>query len=333
MKKALITGINGQDGSYLAELLLSKGSEVHGLVRRVSSENHLRNINHIEDKITLFSCDIRSYEQIVNVIAKENYDEIYHLASQSFVFDSFKDPFTTYETNFKGTMNILEAIKNFSPSSKLYFAATSEMFGEVSETPQKESTSFNPQSPYGVSKLAGFEMCRLYRKSYKLFIACGILFNHESPRRGNNFVTKKIINHLNNVKNGTQEFLELGNINAVRDWGHSKDFVYAMYLMLQQDKGDDFVVSTNEPHTVREFAEITATALGYNIKWSGTGVDEIGTDEATNKVIVKINPKFYRPADVNLLQGDYSKAHKILNWEPKINFDGMIKDILFNKIT
>jgi GDPmannose 4,6-dehydratase len=330
MKKALITGISGQDGSYLSELLLEKGYEVHGFERRVSSENHLLNIKHIKDKLILHSCDIRSYEQIVNFIKKEKYDEIYHLAAQSFVGDSFKDPYTTYETNFKGTLNILEAVKTFNPTTKIYFAGTSEMFGDVLENIQNEKTPFNPTSPYAISKLGAFYLCKTYRTSYNLFICSGILFNHESPRRGKQFVTQKIIHGLKNISENKQNILELGNIDSIRDWGHSKDYVNAMYLMLQHDTPDDYIVATGETHTVREFAEETAKHLGYELIWKGKNINEVGYDKITNKELIVINPKYYRPTDVNFLKGDASKIREILNWKTDITFSMLIKDMLDN---
>ena len=311
MKRALITGITGQDGSYLSELLLEKGYEVHGIVRRVALEDpahRLFRLNHILDRINLHAASLESYASIFNVVEKVRPDECYHLAAQSFVHYSFEDAFSTINANINGTLHILSAIKEKAPDCKFYFAATSEMFGKVKESPQNENTPFHPRSPYGISKVAGFDLVRNYRESYGLFGCNGILFNHESPRRGFEFVTRKITSTAARIKNGLAKELRLGNLAAKRDWGYAGDYVYAMWLMLQQDEPDDYVIATNETHSVKEFIQLAFDYVGLN--WE----DYVVVDE-----------QFYRPAEVKLLQGDYSKGKEKLKWEPKLRFEEIVK--------
>ena len=326
-KKALISGASGQDASYLAELLLDKGYEVFGTVRRIALQDQdvrTSRINHIKDKMHLIPCDLNSYASVFNAVQETQPDECYHLAAQSFVKTSFDDPFETYATNFMGTINLLEALKKVVPKSKFYFAATSEMFGKVVESPQKETTPFNPRSPYGIAKTAGYFATKLARDSGELFACSGILFNHCSPRRGLEFVTQKIVCGLKDIKDGKKEVLELGNMDARRDWGFSGDYVKAMWMMLQQPKPDDYVIATGETNTVRKFVELSAKRFGYDLEWKGEGIDEIGIDRNTNKTIVKINPEFYRPAEVDLLLGDASKARKVLGWKPEVKLEGLV---------
>ena len=314
MKRAFITGITGQDGSYLAEFLLDKGYEVHGLVRRVALEDvkhRLSRINHILDKVILHAGSLETYASIFNIVEKIRPDECYHLAAQSFVSYSFEDEFSTWNTNTNGTLHILSALKEKAPKCKFYFAGSSEMFGLVSETPQKENTPFHPRSPYGISKTAGFYISQNYREAYDMFACNGILFNHESPRRGFEFVTRKISFGAANIKLNLEKELSLGNLDAKRDWGYAPDYVEGMWRMLQQEKPDDYVLATGETHTIKEFSE---KAFGY-----------LGLDW---KRYVVQDPRFYRPAEVNLLQGDYSKAKRILGWEPKVKFDDLVKTMV-----
>jgi len=331
MRKALITGITGQDGSYLAEFLLNKGYEVHGIIRRVAledPEHRLWRINHIKDKLILHSASLESYASLFNVINKVNPDECYHLGAQSYVHESFLDGDSTFNSNISGTRHLLDALKEKAPKCKVYFAGTSEMFGHAVETPQNEDTPFHPRSPYGISKVAGFHLVRYYREAYGLFACSGILFNHESPRRGFEFVTRKITNMVAKIKLGMADRLELGNVNAKRDWGHSKDYVRAMWLMLQRDKPIDLVIATNETHSVREFVEASFEHAGIKIKWIGEGVNEKGINSDTGKEIVVVNKNFYRPAEVHLLMGDASKAEKVLGWTPKIRFKELVKEMV-----
>jgi len=311
MKRALITGITGQDGSYLAEFLLQKDYEVHGIVRRVAiedPEHRLWRIRHILDKIILHPASMESYASIFNVVDKLRPDECYHLAAQSFVSYSFEDEFSTINTNINGTHFVLSAIKEKAPECKFYFAGSSEMFGLVKETPQNENTPFHPRSPYGISKVAGFDLTRNYREAYNLFACSGILFNHESPRRGYEFVTRKISNTVAEIKLGLSKKLTLGNVEAKRDWGFAGDYIKAMWLMLQQDKPDDYVIATGETHSVKEFAELAFSHVGLNYQ------DYLSSDE-----------KFFRPAEVHQLKGDYSKGKKILGWEPTVSFKELIR--------
>ena len=311
MKKALITGITGQDGSYLAELLLEKGYEVHGIVRRVAledPEHRLWRIRHILDRLNLHSASLESYASIFNVVEKVKPDETYHLAAQSFVSYSFEDEFSTINTNINGTHFILSAIKQRAPKCKFYFAASSEMFGLTKESPQKEDAVFHPRSPYGISKVAGFHLTKNYREAYDLFASNGILFNHESPRRGFEFVTRKITNIVAEIKLGLAKELRLGNLEAKRDWGFAGEYVQAMWLMLQQDKPDDYVIATGKTHSVKEFVESAFTYVGLN--W---------------KDYVVIDETLYRPSEIYELKGDYSKAKQKLNWQPRVNFEELVK--------
>ncbi len=310
-KKALITGITGQDGSYLAELLLDKSYEVHGIVRRVAiedPEHRLWRIRHILDQLILHAGSLESYASIFKIMEKVKPDECYHLAAQSFVSYSFEDEFSTINTNINGTHFVLSAIKEKVPECKFYFAGTSEMFGHARETPQNENTPFYPRSPYGISKVAGFDLTRNYRESYQLFGCSGILFNHESPRRGFEFVTRKISNAVAETKLGLSKELKLGNLEAQRDWGFAGDYVKAMWLMLQQDEPDDYVIATGETHSVKEFVELAFSHVGLD--WQ-------------NYLI--IDERLYRPAEVHLLKGDYSKGKKKLGWEPTVKFKELVQ--------
>jgi len=328
MKKALITGITGQDGYYLTKLLLKKGYEVHGIVRR-NSQNSIGNLRYLSEEereqITLHWGDITDNLFIDNVMKTVQPDEVYHLAAQSFVGFSFENPKFTYDVNIGGTLNMVNAVKEYSPSSRFYFAATSELYGKVQEVPQRETTPFYPRSPYGVSKLAGFWTVKNYRESYGLFMSNGILFNHESPMRGPEFVTRKITLAVARIYYNLQDCLELGNLNAKRDWGFAGDYVYGMWKMLQHSKPDDFVLATNEAHSVREFAEEAFKVVGMDIEWEGEGIREVGRDANSGKVLVKVNPKYFRPCEVDLLIGDYSKAKRELGWEPKTKFKDLVK--------
>jgi GDPmannose 4,6-dehydratase len=311
MKKALITGIDGQDGSYLTEFLLEKGYKVYGMVRRVAledPEHHLWRLRHIFDKITLCPGSLENYPSIFRIVEKIKPDECYHLAAQSFVSYSFEDEFSTINTNINGTHFVLSAIKEKAPKCKFYFAASSEMFGLVKESPQNEFTPFHPRSPYGVSKVTGYYLTQNYREAYKIFACCGILFNHESPRRGFEFVTRKISYGVAKIKLGLEKKIRLGNIEAKRDWGFAGDYIRAMWLMLKQDKPEDYVVSTGKAYSVEEFAKLAFDYVGLD--W---------------KDYVVIDKTFYRPAEVNLLVGDYSKARKKLGWKPTVNFEGLVK--------
>lgn len=331
MKKALVTGITGQDGSYLAELLLDKGYEVHGLIRRSSSFNtsridHLYQDPHLNNvRLFLHYGDLSDGSNISRLIESINPDEIYNLGAQSHVRVSFDTPEYTADVTGLGTLRILDAIKETEIKTKFYQASSSEMFGLVQEVPQKETTPFYPRSPYGCAKVYAYWITRNYRESYDLFAANGILFNHESPRRGETFVTRKVTRGLARIKLGVEDKLYLGNLDSKRDWGYAKDFVEAMWLMLQQDKPDDYIVATNETHSVREFIEHTCDALDIKLEWTGKGIDEKGVDKTTGKTIIEIDPKYFRPAEVDLLIGDYSKAKNILGWEPKTRFEELVK--------
>ncbi|WP_410495965.1 GDP-mannose 4,6-dehydratase [Cellulosilyticum sp. ST5] len=331
MKKALITGINGQDGSYLAELLLEKGYEVYGIMRRKSVVDY-GNVEHIKDKIKFIYADMTDAISLINAMRISQADEVYNLAAQSFVATSWEQPIATAEIDGVGVTNMLEAIRTVKPEARFYQASTSEMFGLVQETPQKETTPFYPRSPYGVAKLYGHWITKNYRESYDLYACSGILFNHESERRGKEFVTRKITDAVARIKHGIQDHLELGNMDAKRDWGHSKDYVEAMWLMLQQDKADDYVIATNETRTVREFVEIAFKTVDIDVEWQGEGVEEIGIDKATGKTIVKINPVFFRPAEVEILLGDATKAEKALGWERKISFAELVERMVKNDV-
>lgn len=330
-KKALITGITGQDGSYLAELLLEKGYEVHGIVRRSSTFNTSR-IDHIfqdphavKKNLILHYGDVADSSNISRLIEQVRPDEIYHLAAQSHVRVSFDIPEYTADVTGLGTLRILDAIRESGIKTKFYQASSSEMFGLVQHVPQTEETPFYPRSPYGVAKVYGYWITKNYRESYDLFACNGILFNHESPRRGETFVTRKVSRGLANIKLGIDTTLFMGNLDAKRDWGYAKDYVEGMWLMLQQEKPDDYVLATNETHTVREFIEVAAERLGFDLEWRGEGVDEEGVDLKTGNIIIKIDPAYFRPAEVDLLIGDPAKARKIMGWEPKVKFKELVE--------
>ncbi len=314
IKKALITGITGQDGSYLSEFLIKKNYKVYGLIRRVALEDEthrLWRIKHLLNKIELNSASLESYASIVKIIQKIKPDEIYHLGAQSYVAYSFEDEFSTLNTNINGTHYILSAIKDFSPKTKFYFAGSSEMFGKVQKNIQDEKTSFYPRSAYGISKVAGFELTRNYREAYNIFACTGILFNHESPRRGFEFVTRKISSSVARIKLGKQKYLQLGNIRAKRDWGHAKDYVKAMWLMLQQKKPSDFVIGTGKMHSVKDFLKLAFSIVGLDYK-----------------KYVKFNKSLLRPAEVDTLRANYNKAKKKLKWKPSTNFNQIVKEMV-----
>jgi GDPmannose 4,6-dehydratase len=314
MKKALITGITGQDGSYLAEWLLKNDYEVHGIVRRVAIEHpqaRMWRIRHLLDRLHIHSASMESYASIFDIISTVKPDECYHLAAQSFVSYSFEDEFSTINTNLNGTHYVLSAMKRQAPHCRFYFAASSEMFGNVEETPQNEKTPFRPRSPYGISKMAGFELTRNYREAYGLFALSGILFNHESPRRGAEFVTRKITSSAARIKLGMEQEIRLGNLDAKRDWGHSRDYVRAMWLMLQQKEPEDYVVASGECHTVREFLDAAFCMLELDFQ------DFLAIDHG-----------LYRPSEVNVLQGDASKAREKLGWQPTVSFQELIREMV-----
>lgn len=314
MKKALITGITGQDGSYLTELLLDKGYEVHGIVRRVALEDprsRMWRIRNLLDRITIHSASMESYASLFNIIAELQPDECYHLAAQSYVSYSFEDEFSTINTNLNGTHYVLSSIKRQAPHCRFYFAGSSEMFGHVKETPQNEDTPFHPRSPYGISKMAGFELTRNYREAYGLFGVSGILFNHESPRRGPEFVTRKITSAAAKIKLGLDKEIRLGNLDAKRDWGHSRDYVKAMWLMLQQEAPEDYVIATGETHTVAEFLDIAFKCV-----------------ELDYHDFLKVDEELYRPSEVNILLGDASKARVKLGWSPEVTFEQLIEEMI-----
>ena len=318
IKKALITGITGQDGSYLSELLLKKKYKVYGIVRRVALEDEthrLWRIKHLLNKIEIKSASLESYASIVKIIQKIRPDEIYHLGAQSFVAYSFEDEFSTLNTNINGTHYILSAIKDFSPKTKFYFAGSSEMFGKVQKSKQDENTRFYPRSAYGISKVAGFELTRNYREAYNIFACTGILFNHESPRRGFEFVTRKISSSVAKIKHGKQDHLYLGNMSAKRDWGHARDYVKAMWLMLQQKKPLDFVIGTGKMHSVKDFAKLAFSTAGLNYKKH-----------------IKFNKKLLRPSEVETLRANYKKAYKLLKWQPTVKFKQLVKEMVLEDI-
>ena len=331
MKRALITGVNGQDGSYLAELLLEKGYKVYGLMRRKSSVDY-GNVDHIKDKIEFIYADMADVVSLANAMRISQADEVYNLAAQSFVGTSWEQPVATAEIDGIGALNMLEAIRMIKPNAKFYQASTSEMYGLVQAIPQNEDTPFYPRSPYGVAKLYGHWITKNYRESYDMYACSGILFNHESERRGKEFVTRKITDAVARIKFGVQEVLELGNLDAKRDWGHAKDYVRAMWLMLQQDEADDYVIATNETRTVREFVERTFMYVGIEIIWEGSEVNEIGKDKATGKTVVKINPDFFRPAEVDILIGDPIKAETKLGWKREIPFVELVERMIKNDL-
>jgi GDPmannose 4,6-dehydratase len=328
MKVALITGITGQDGSYLAEFLLQKGYEVHGIVRR-SSLITTHRIDHIYDEIHLHYGDLTDSTNLVRIIQLVQPDEIYNLGAQSHVKVSFEMPEYTADVDGMGTLRVLEAVRllGMEDRVRIYQASTSELYGLVQETPQSETTPFYPRSPYGCAKLYGYWITKNYREAYGMYACTGILFNHESPRRGETFVTRKITRGLSKISVGLQDVLELGNLNAKRDWGHAKDFVEAMWLMLQQDEPDDFVIATGVQYSVKQFVEEAAPYFGIKILWEGDGLDEVGIDRNTGRTIIKVNPKYFRPAEVETLLGDATKAKEKLGWEPKISFKQLVEDM------
>ena len=330
-KKAFITGITGQDGSYLAELLLNKGYEVHGTNRRASSFNTKR-IDHLysdphEKNINLYlhHSDMTDSSSLNRLLEKIKPDEIYNLAAQSHVKVSFEVPEYTAETDAIGTLRILDAIKETGLKSKFYQASTSELFGKVIQTPQTELTPFYPRSPYAVAKLYAYWIVVNYREAYSIHASNGILFNHESPRRGETFVTRKITMAAASIKAGKQDCLYIGNLDAKRDWGFAPDYVYAMWLMLQQNVPDDYIIATGETHSVREFIEKSFAVLGITIEWKGKGEHEQGISEETGNVVVKVDPKYYRPTEVDLLLGDPSKALRCLGWKPQVKFEQLVQ--------
>jgi GDPmannose 4,6-dehydratase len=319
MKHALITGITGQDGSYLAELLLSEGYAVYGLYRRKSRLDY-GNAAHIAGKITMIEGDITDYPSLVNAVKTSRPDEVYNLAAQSFVGASFNSPIVTAETDAMGVVHLLEAIRNAKSDARFYQASTSELFGGVYDAPCDEETPFYPRSPYGVAKLYAHWITKNYRESYGMHACAGILFNHESERRGKEFVTRKITASVAAIKRGELDCLELGNLSAKRDWGHAADYVKAMRLMLLAGKPDEFVIATGEAHTVREFASLAFEAAGFQLCFEGGGVNEIGKDAQSGRTLIRINPAFFRPAEVNILLGNPSKAKKELGWVHEVTF-------------
>ena len=335
-KVALITGITGQDGAYLAEFLINKGYIVHGMKRRSSSFNTSR-IDHLykdphdsEARLFLHHGDMTDSSSLINIIKKTLPDEIYNLAAQSHVAVSFEEPEYTANSDALGSLRILEAIRilGLSKKTRFYQASTSELFGLVQETPQTETTPFYPRSPYAVAKLYAYWITVNYREAYGLYACNGILFNHESPVRGENFVTRKITMALARIKLGLQKCVYLGNLEAKRDWGHAQDYVEMQWLMLQQDKPEDFTISTGEQHSVREFIEVSAREVDIKIKWKGQGVDEVGIDSETNNIIIRIDKRYFRPTEVETLLGDSTKAKNKLNWYPKISFQELVREMM-----
>jgi len=326
MKKALITGITGQDGAYLSKLLLDKGYEVYGAFRRTSGLN-LNGLKYlrVDDKVKYLPLELLEFTNIYRAIGKIQPDEIYNLGAQSFVGLSFEEPIYTADVTALGSLRVLEAIRAVNPKIKFYQASSSEMFGKVQSIPQKEKTSFYPRSPYAVSKLFSHWITVNYRESYGIFACSGILFNHESPLRGLEFVTRKITYSVAQMKLGLKTELKLGNIDAKRDWGYAPEYVEAMWLMLQQTEPDDYVVATDETHSVREFVEQAFQHVGFDILWEGEGVKEKGIDKKTGKTLVEISPEFFRPTEVDILKGDYSKAKEKLGWQPRTKFGDLVK--------
>jgi GDPmannose 4,6-dehydratase len=332
MKKAIITGITGQDGSYLAEFLYEKGYEVHGIIRRGSSFNtwridHLYKDPHYAERFFLHYGDLTDSTNLIRLIKKIEPDEIYNLGAQSHVKVSFDVPEYTANSDALGILRILEAVRllDMTKKVKIYQASTSELYGKIQEAPQTEKTPFYPRSPYGVAKLYAYWIIKNYREAYNMYACNGILFNHESPRRGQTFVTRKVTMGLAKIKMGQQEKIYLGNLEAKRDWGYAKEFVEAMWLMLQQDKPRDYVIATGETHSVRELVEEACKTLGIEIEWKGKGIDEVGIDKKTGKTIIEIDPEYFRPTEVDLLIGDGSKAQKELGWKPKTKFKDLVK--------
>jgi len=332
MKTALITGITGQDGSYLAEFLLKKGYRVHGIIRRNSTSDCTDRINSFlgNPYITLHYGDLTDFSNLTSIIQETRPDEIYNLAAQSHVKVSFSNALYTADVDALGVTRLLEALRvlGMINTTKFYQASTSEMYGKVQSIPQRENTPFHPRSPYGVAKLYAHWITKNYREAYNLFACNGILFNHESPRRGENFVTRKITKSLSEIKNGKRDApLELGNLDAKRDWGHAKDYVEAMWLMLQQENPDDYVVSMGEQHSVRKFVNIACEHIGFDIEWSGSGIDEVAKIKGTDEVLVQVNPEFYRPTEVDSLVGDPTFVKDAIGWDPKYSFAELVKEM------
>ena len=338
MKRALITGITGQDGSYLSELLLEKGYEVHGIIRRASTFNtsridHLYRDPHLEGvRLFLHYGDLTDSSNMSRMIEKIAPDEIYNLGAQSHVRVSFEVPEYTAETDALGTLRLLDAIRETGVNARFYQASTSELFGKVQEVPQRETTPFYPRSPYGVAKLYGFWIVKNYRESYGLHASNGILFNHESPRRGETFVTRKITMAVARIHRGLQECLYIGNLNALRDWGYAVDYVKMMWMMLQQETPDDYVIATGEMHSVREFIERAFAHVGRSIEWRGAGVDEVGIDTADGKTVVRVDPRYFRPAEVDQLLGDPTKAKERLGWVPEVKFAQLVRIMMAGEL-
>lgn len=325
-KIAFITGITGQDGAYLAEFLLSKGYKVYGGYRRLSTPNFWRLEElGILNKIDLIECDLLDTGNLIRILETCKPDEVYNLAAQSFVAVSFEKPLLTGEVTALGVTRILEAIRIVNPKIKFYQASSSEMFGKVQEIPQKETTAFYPRSPYAVAKLYGHWITVNYRESFDIFGCSGILFNHESPLRGIEFVTRKISDAVARIKLGLQDYIELGNIYSKRDWGYAKEYVEGMWMMLQKDRADDYVLATNKTYSIKDFLIEAFKVIGVDVEWEGKDIDEIGIDKNKGKTVIKINPKYFRPAEVDYLQGDYSKAKKELGWEPKTGFKELVR--------
>ncbi len=326
MKKAFITGITGQDGSFLAELLLEKGYEVHGIIRRASVFNTSR-IDHLmgHEQLSLHHGDLTDSANLNKLLRQVHPDEIYNLGAQSHVKVSFDVPEYTAQVDALGTLRLLDAMQNQCPEAHFYQASTSELYGLVQEIPQKETTPFYPRSPYGVAKLYGFWIVKNFRESYGMHASNGILFNHESERRGKTFVTRKITTNLAEIAVGTREVLKLGNMDAQRDWGYAKDYVEMMWMMMQQEEADDYVVATGKMYSVRDFVERATRHIGMEIVWEGEGVEEKGYDKTSGKLIVEVDPKYFRPAEVELLIGDPSKAKEKLGWEPKVGIDELVE--------
>ncbi|MEM9985568.1 MAG: GDP-mannose 4,6-dehydratase [Bacteroidota bacterium] len=333
MKKAFITGITGQDGSFLAELLLEKGYEVHGIIRRASVFNTSR-IDHLmgHERLALHHGDLTDSANLNKLLRQVHPDEIYNLGAQSHVKVSFDVPEYTAQVDALGTLRLLDAMQNQCPEAHFYQASTSELYGLVQEIPQKETTPFYPRSPYGVAKLYGFWIVKNFRESYGMHASNGILFNHESERRGKTFVTRKITTNLAEIAVGTRDVLKLGNMDAQRDWGYAKDYVEMMWMMMQQEEADDYVVATGKMYSVRDFVERAARHIGMEIVWEGEGVEEKGYDKTTGKLVVEVDPKYFRPAEVELLIGDPSKAKEKLGWEPKVGIDELVEIMMKNDL-
>ena len=326
MQRALITGIRGQDGAYLAKLLAEKGYEVYGADRRSgdSSGWRLKELG-IERDVKIIYMDLLELTNVMQVIEKVKPDEVYNLAAQSFVQTSFDQPLLTAEINALGVLRIIEAIRTIKPDTRFYQASTSEMYGKVQEIPQRENTPFYPRSPYGAAKLFGHWITVNYRESYDIFACCGILFNHESPLRGLEFITRKVTHGIAQIRKGLQDKIVLGNLNSKRDWGYAPEYVEAMWLMLQQEKPDDYVVASGETHTVREFVELAFKHAGFEIVWEGKDITEKGIDKNTKKILVEVSPEFFRPAEVDILLGNPSKAKEKLGWQPKTQFEELVR--------